>query len=36
MIVLSRVSAANMSLQYVDSMKRMVISGVGVSGGGLS
>ena len=34
MIFLSRVSVANLSLQYVNSMNCMVISGVGVSGGG--
>jgi hypothetical protein len=31
---LPRVCAANLSLQYVKSMNYMVISGVGVSGGG--
>ena len=34
MIFLSRVSVANLSLQYVNSINCMVISGVGVSGGG--
>ena len=34
MIFLSRVSAENLSLQYVNSMNCMVISGVEVSGGG--
>ena len=33
-IFLSRVSAANLSLQYVNFTNCMVISGVGVSGGG--
>ena len=34
MIFLSRVSIANLSLEYVNSMNCMVISGVGVFGGG--
>ena len=34
-IFLSRVSAANLSLQHVTSMKCMVILGVGASDGGL-
>ena len=33
MIFLSKVSTANLSLQYVNSMNCMVISGVGVYGG---
>jgi hypothetical protein len=33
-VFLSRVTAANLSLQYVNSMNCMVILGVGVSGGG--
>ena len=35
MIFLSRVSVVNLSLQYVNSINCMVISGVGVSGGGV-
>ena len=34
LIFLVKVSVANLSLQYVNSMNCMVISGVGVSGGG--
>jgi hypothetical protein len=34
MIFLSKVSAANLSLQYVNSVNCMVMSGVGVSRGG--
>ncbi len=34
LIFLSKVLVANLSLQYVNSMNCMVISGVGVSGGG--
>jgi hypothetical protein len=33
-VFLSRVSAVNLSLQYVNSMNCMMISGVGASGGG--